>query len=138
MSDVGSGSGDYLQMYVGEKNLDANADGQIDFLERNGLRGGTVHYFAPTAGASLTDLPDGTVTGTWQTSTTGALQETKLEDAHTDPSNGSRLVFADQTDGIYIMDTELVFNGQVIDLNATTVTISQIDDDDVAPIGATR
>lgn len=136
MSDLGSGSGDYLQLYVGEKNVDANADGQIDFLERNGLRGGTVHYFAPDAGFSLTDLPDGTVTGEWQESRLGALRETKLEDAHTDPANGSRLVFADQTDGVYIMDTELIFDRQGINLDATTVTITQIDDDDVQPIGA--
>ncbi len=77
-SDVGSGAGDYIRLYVGEKNVDANSDGQVDFLERNGLRGGTVYYFVPEAGASSTDLPDGTVSGTWSTSTVGALRETKL------------------------------------------------------------
>ena len=136
MSDVGSGAGDYIQLYVGEKNVDANNDGQIDFLERNGMRGGTKYYFVPTAGASVTDLPDGSVAGSWQTSTTGALRETKLEDVHTDPANGRRAVFADQQDGVYLLNSQLIFAEASMDVAATNVTISQIDDDDVAPIGA--
>lgn len=136
MSDVGSGAGDYIQLYVGEKDVDVNEDGQIDFLERNGMRGGTKYYFAPTAGASLTDLPDGTVVGSWESTTANALRETKLEDIHTDPNNGSRAVFADQQDGVYVLKSELVFSGGSLDLATTNVTIYQIDDDDVAPIGA--
>ena len=92
-SDVSSGAGDYLRLYVGEKNVDANGDSQIDFLECNGLRGGTVYHFVPEAGASTTDLPDGTVAGTWSPSTTGALRETKLEDVHTNPRDGTEVVF---------------------------------------------
>jgi len=136
MSDIGSSPGDYIRMYVGEKNIDANGDGTIDFLERNGLRGGTVHYFDPDGAASTTDLPDGLVTGTWNTSTSGALLETKLEDVHTNPADGTQLVFADQTDGIYIMDLDMQFSGGSFDTGASTVSIDQIDDDDVAPIGA--
>lgn len=135
-SDVGSSPGDYLQMYVGRKGIDANEDGQIDFLERNGLRGGTVYYFVPDSG-STTDLPNGTVTGKWSTSTVGALLETKLEDVQTNPFDGSQLVLADQTDGVYRMQIDIAFalSGE-FDPAASPVTIAQIDDDDVAPLGA--
>lgn len=136
MSDVGGGTGDFLQMYVGKKGVDANADGEVDFLERNGLRGGQVYYFDPEAGASSTDLPDGAVDGLWSTSSVGALRETKLEDAHANPFDGTELVFADQTDGLYRMDVDLVFDEEGFDAAASPVSIFQIDDDDVGPLGA--
>ncbi len=91
-------------MYVGKKGVDVNGDGTIDFLERNGLRGGTVYYFDPDGAAPTDDLPDGQVTGVWTTTPTNALRETKLEDVHTNPNNGSQLVLNDQTDGVYIID----------------------------------
>lgn len=136
MSDVGSSPGDYLRLYVGEKDIDTNSDGEIDFLERNGLRGGTIYYFDPDGAASTTDLPDGLVTGTWSVSNAGVLTETKLEDVHTNPADGTQVVFADQTDGVYTMDLTMQFAGGVFDTVASVVSIDQIDDDDVAPIGA--
>lgn len=135
-SDVGSGNGDFLQLYVGEKGSDTNGDGEIDFLERNGLRGGEVYFFDPEVGASRFDLPDGTVAGTWSESNAAALTETKLEDVHTNPADGTQLVLADQTDGIYTMDFSLVFDGGGFNAGASTTTIVQIDDDDVGPVGA--
>jgi len=135
-SDVGSGNGDYMRMYVGEKNVDANGDGGIDFLERNGLRGGTTYYFEPEAGASTTNLPNGLVMGGWSTSTANALQETKLEDVHTNPLDGTQAVFADQTDGVYILEQDLSFSGGSLDLLNSTFSIQQIDDADTGPIGA--
>jgi len=114
------------QLYVGEKDVDVNGDGEIDFLERNGLRGGTVYYFVPDPNFSTRGLPDGQVTGTWSTSTTGALTEDKLEDVHTNPANGSQIVFADQTDGVYTMDIDLQFSGNSFDPNNSGATIDQI------------
>ncbi|MEM7625016.1 MAG: hypothetical protein AAF333_05255 [Planctomycetota bacterium] len=125
-----------IRLYVGEKNVDANNDGEIDFLERNGLRGGTVYYFDPDPGFSTTDLPDGQVTGRWSPSTAGALFEGKLEDIHTSPFDGTELVFADQNDGVYRMSLDLVFNGDAFDPSASAVVIDQIDDDDVGPLSA--
>ncbi|TWT47393.1 hypothetical protein [Botrimarina hoheduenensis] len=135
-SDVGSGTGDYLRLYVGRKEIDANGDGAIDFLERNGLRGGDVYYFVPNSG-STTDLPDGAVSGLWSNSTAGALRETKLEDIHTNPANGRQLVLADQTDGIYRLQVDLAFTpAGTLDVANSPIAIDQLDDDDVAPIGA--
>ena len=115
-----------FQLYVGEKGNDANGDGAIDFLERNGLRGGTVYYFIPDPNFSTNDLPDGQVTGAWSTSTTGALIEDKLEDVHTNPADGSLLVLADQTDGVYTVELDLQFSGNTLDTANSAVTIDQI------------
>ena len=119
-------TGSRLQLYIGEKGVDANGDGEIDFLERNGLRGGTRYYFIPDAGASTTDLPDGAVSGKWSTSTTGALTEDKLEDAHTNPADGTELVLADQTDGVYLVDLDLQFTAGSLDTAASSAHINQI------------
>lgn len=135
-SDNGTSPGDYVQMYVGKKGVDSNGDGSIDFLERNGLRGGTVYYFDPDVTASNTDLPDGQVTGTWTTSTANALRETKLEDVHTNPNNGSQLVISDQTDGVYIVNLDLRFAAGTFDAANSTASFNQIDDDDSGDIGA--
>ena len=119
-------TGSPIRLYVGEKGMDSNGDGEVDFLERNGLRGGTTYYFKPNAGSSTTDLPNGTVSGTWSTSLSGALTEDKLEDVHTNPFDGTELVFADQTDGLYTMDLNLQFNGGSLDTATSGATIDQI------------
>ena len=136
MPDVGSSPGETIRFYVGATGLDSNGDGTIDFLERNGLRGGTVYHFAPDPPASTTDLPDGMVTGKWGPTTTGALREDKLEDVHTNPLNGNQLVFTDQTDGVYRLDVPMQFTAGVFDPGLSPVTIKQIDDDDAPPLGA--
>jgi hypothetical protein len=137
-SDANSPSTDYLRLYVGQKGIDSNGDGSIDLLERNGLRGGTVYVFTPDAGQSTVDLPDAplNMTGKWTISTAAALREDKLEDVHTNPLNGTQLVFADQTDGVYRLDTPLAFTSGAFDAANSPVTITQIDDDDTAPLGA--
>jgi hypothetical protein len=134
-SDINSPGSDFLRLYVGRKGIDTNGDGSVDFLERNGLRGGTVYVFTPDAGQSTTDLPDarqGNMTGKWTISTAGALREDKFEDVHTNPLNGTQLVFADQTDGVYRLDTPLVFSGGTFLPASSPVTMMQIDDDDAS------
>ena len=135
-ADEGSSPGEPLRLYVGQKGIDQNGDGTVDVLERNGLRGGVVYYFVPDPGFDLDDLPDGVVTGGWTTIINDALFETKLEDIHTNPLDSSEVVFADQTDGIYIMDLDLTFDAGGLVLASSSVTITQIDDDDSGVIGA--
>lgn len=136
LADESSSPGAPIQMYVGEKGFDANSDGVVDLLERNGLRGGTNYYFDPDAGFSETDLPDGTVSGTWTTDINDALFETKLEDIHTSPFDGTQVIFADQTDGLYRMQLNLVFDSSGLVPGSSTTTIFQIVDDDTGVIGA--
>lgn len=133
-SDNGTAPGDYLQMYVGTKGLDANSDGAVDFLERNGLRGGTIYYFDPDGAASTTDLPDGAVAGLWSTSTTGALRDTKIEDITVNPRNGFQVAFNGQLDGVYAIDLTFNFASGAFVLSTSSVTIRQVRDNDIQPI----
>lgn len=135
-ADTSSSPGQPLRMYVGKKGVDVNNDGQIDLLERNGLRGGSISYFDPDPGFSKTDLPDGLVSGTWTSNIGDALTETKLEDIHTNPMDSTEVVFADQTDGVYRMSLDLVFDEDGLDLAQSKTSIFQIDDDDSGLIGA--
>lgn len=135
-SDLGSAPGDYLRLYVGRKQIDANGDGTVDFLERNGLRGGAIYYFAPEAGASLLDLPDGTVTGSWSPDPAVGLRDTKLEDVHTNPLDGSQVVLGAQLDGVYRLQLQLSIDDTGLDVNQSTTVIQQLRDDDIPPIGA--
>ena len=135
-SDSDGDFGDYMRFYVGKKGIDANDDGQIDFLERNGLRGGTLYYLFADDGFDTLDLPDGEMTGTWNTFTRGAFREQKVEDVHTNPHDGTQLVFAASRDGVYTMDFNMRFAGDEFDILNSTVTINQIDAASDAPIGA--
>lgn len=131
--DLGTAPGAPIRLYIGEKNVDANSDGSIDFLERNGLRGGSTYYWTPTDASSTTDLVDGggTVTGEWAATSAGALLETKLEDIHTNPLNGSQVAFSDQTDGVYRMDLNLVFSGGSLDTANSGATITELINDNL-------
>jgi len=129
---------DFIRLYVGQKGLDVNGDGSVSFLERNGLSGGTVYFFDPDAGFSATDLPTTPITGKWTTTgTIGVdLREDKLEDIHTNPLDGTKLVFGDQTDGVYGMDLTFSFLGNALDLVNSSVGIHQIYNRNAANIDA--
>jgi len=114
-----------LRLYVGKKGIDSNGDDQIDFLEQNGLRGGTVYYFIPDSG-STTDLPDGSVSGKWSTSSSGALTDALLEDIHSNPMDGTQLVLAAQSDGVYRIDLNMQFSDGSFDTSTSTARIYQI------------
>jgi hypothetical protein len=132
-SDFGTAFGDYMRLYVGRKNVDANGDGTIDILERNGLRGGQVYYFDADGVAGQTTLPDGTVSGVWSTSTAEALHDAKFEDIHTNPLNGTQAAFCAQTDGLYLIDLSLAFNGGNFVPASSATVITQLRNDDVEP-----
>jgi len=38
MSDTSSSPGEPIRLYIGEKGVDSNSDGEVDLLERNGLK----------------------------------------------------------------------------------------------------
>lgn len=103
-----------LRLYVGLKNPNG------DFLQRNGLSGGTVYYWDP-AGASTNGTPAGifvggngtVVGGTWVTTKTNAALFSKLEDVHTDtrpasPGYGVEVAFASQDQAVFTVDLSQV------------------------------
>ncbi len=110
--DIGAGSTGTapLRLYVGLKNPGGN------FLERNGLTGGTVYYWDP-AGASTNGTMSGifsggngaVVSGSWTTASGGAALFSKLEDVHTNVNTSSsgygvEVAVASQSEAIFITD----------------------------------
>jgi hypothetical protein len=131
-SDYYADPGDYLRLYVGTKGMDANADGTVDFLERNGLRGGQVYYF--TADGGETGLNDGSIVGHWSTTITAALRDSKIEDIHTNPHNGNQAAFNDSDDGVYQIDALMAFSGGLFSEGGSRAVISQLRGRDAATI----
>lgn len=101
-----------LYLYVGMKNPAGN------FLERNGLSGGTIYYWDPTSeeGVSYATM-DGIfsfgngarVTGEWVTDLTNAARFSKSEDVHTnmnkdDPGYGREVALACQYEAVFKID----------------------------------
>ena len=110
--DIGAGATGTapLRLYVGQKNPGGN------FLQRNGLSGGTVYYWDPTGGSTdgtMTGIFSGgngaVVSGTWTTSPAGAAQFSKLEDVHTNVNSSSsgygvEVAIASQSEAVFIAD----------------------------------
>jgi hypothetical protein len=105
-----------LRLYVGLKNPAGN------FLQRNGLSGGTVYHWDPAGGSTtgttsgIFSAGNGTVaSGTWVTSGSNAAKFSKLEDLHTNmnpssPGFGLQVAIAAQDEGIFEIDcTQLDF-----------------------------
>lgn len=102
-----------LSLYVGMKN-----PGSTDFLERNGLKGGTTYYWDANgtsntngtlgAGGLFANNND-SLLGTWTQSTTEAVLFSKAEDVHTNmqassPKFGKEAVLASQDQAIFQID----------------------------------
>lgn len=100
-----------LSLYVGRKNPSGN------FLERNGLVGGTTYFWDADEAGNVVGTLSGTIftgnaqgaTGTWTTDPTEAVLFSKAEDVHTDmqPTSagfGTRAVLACQGEGVFLVD----------------------------------
>lgn len=100
-----------LSLYVGRKNPSGN------FLERNGLVGGTTYFWDADGAGNVVGTLSGTIftgnaqgaTGTWTTDPTEAVLFSKAEDVHTDmqPTSagfGTRAVLACQGEGVFLVD----------------------------------
>ena len=97
------GSSD-MQLYIGEKGKDTNGNASADFLARNGLAWGSYYYLndtLPTSGTSTN--------GSFDTTASGALNSSKMEDVDTSPSNPTRVVLGNQNWGLFTFDFLLDF-----------------------------
>ncbi len=95
-----------MQIYIGEKGKDPNGNASSDFLARNGLAYGSYYYlndFLPGSGTSTN--------GTFDTTISGSLNSSKLEDVDTSPSEPTRVVLGDQDSGLFTFDFDLDFSG---------------------------
>ena len=116
------GGSQNLKLYIGEKGKDANGNTSNSFLARNGLHYGSWYYFKgsyPSLG--------GTNSGSFDTSQSGALGSTKLEDVDTSPSDPTKFVLGDQDSGVFTFDLTLDFSSGSFNAGASSFTITKID-----------
>lgn len=95
-----------MKLYVGVKGRDKNGNASTSFLARNGLAYGSWYYL----NATLPSL-GATNGGTFDTTSSGALTSTKLEDVDTSPTDPTRVVLGDQDSGVFTFDFDLAFSG---------------------------
>lgn len=113
-----------MQLYIGEKGKDVNGNPSNDFLARNGLAYGSYYYF----GGSLPGTVGATNNGGFQTSTSGALASSKLEDIDTNPSDPTKVALGDQDSGTFIFDLSLDFSGGSFNAAGSSFALTKIDD----------
>jgi hypothetical protein len=115
-----------MVLYIGEKSRAANGGFSNSLLARNGLAYGSWYYLH----GALPGSQGASRTGSFDTSSSGALSSTKLEDIDTSPSDPTPVVLADQTDGVFVFDFDLVFSGGAFNAGASDFVITTISDQD--------
>lgn len=113
-----------MKLYIGEKGRDATGSPSNGFLARNGLAYGSWYYL----NGSLPSALGSTNSGTFDTTTAGALASSKLEDVDTSPSEPTKVVLGDQDSGVFTFDFALVFSNG-FDASGSSFTITKISDE---------
>jgi hypothetical protein len=113
-----------VHIYIGEKDKDPNGNNSSSFLARNGLAYGSWYYL----NASYPGL-NNTNNGTFDTSSSGALSSSKLEDVDTSPSEPNQVVLGDQDSGVFTFAFDLVFGGGSFNAGTSSFTITKIAND---------
>lgn len=115
------GGSQNMQLYIGQKGLDANGNPAAGFLARNGLAYGSYYYLNDALPASGTSSD-----GIFDTTAAGALNSTKMEDVDTSPSNPTQAVLGDQDSGLFTFNFALDFSGGNLDLSGSGFSITKI------------
>ncbi len=110
-----------LQLYVGVKGRDVDGNPSSDILARNGLAYGSWYFLNSSYPPSLGN----TNAGTFDTTISGALRSSKLEDVDTSPADPTRMVLGDQNSGVFVLDFDLVF-GPGFDAGASGFSVTKI------------
>jgi len=115
------GGSQRMQIYIGEKGLDPNGNASNDFMARNGLAYGSYYYLNDSLPASGTST-----NGTIDTTSSGAIFSSKLEDVDTSPSDPTRAVLGDQNDGLFTFDFDLDFSSGSFSAGGSSFSITKI------------
>ena len=115
------GGSQNMQLYIGEKGKDTSGNASSDFLARNGLAFGSYYYLNDSLPTTETSTD-----GTFDTSVTGALKSSKLEDIDTSPSNPTRAVLGDQDSGLFTFDFNLDFTNDMFNAGNSGFSVTRI------------
>lgn len=110
-----------MQLYVGEKGKDSEGNASNSFLARNGLAYGSYYYFNDTLPGSGTSD-----NGFFDTTTSGALLASKLEDVDTNPDDPTQVVLGVQETGLFTFDIDLDFTSGSFNAGSSDFSITKI------------
>ena len=115
------GGTEAMKIYVGEKGKGSDGAPSDDFLARNGLAYGS-YYFLNDA------LPDSGVSadGVFDTTISGALISSKLEDVDTNPNDPTQMLLGDQDSGLFTFDFSLDFSAGAFDPDNSAFSITKV------------
>lgn len=116
------GGSSALKLYIGEKGKDASGQNSGSFLARNGLAYGSWYYL----NSSLPGNVGNSNNGSFDTSSSGALAASKMEDVDTSPSNPTQVVLGNQNYGVFTLDFNLVFSGSGFDAGGSSFSVTKI------------
>ncbi len=114
-----------MMLYVGEKGRNAAGGASNGFLARNGLAYGSWYYL----NGSLPGSVGGSRGGSFDTSASGALAASKMEDVDTSPDQPTRVVLGNQIYGVFTLDFDLVFSSG-FSASQSSFVITKIDASD--------
>jgi hypothetical protein len=116
------GGSQALKLYIGEKGKGTNGAASTSFLARNGLAFGSWYYLKAVLPSSVSSSN----TGSFGTSSSGALAATKMEDIDTYPTDGSKVVLGNQNFGTFTFDFNLVFSSGSFNAANSDFTVTMI------------
>ncbi len=117
------GGSQSMKIYIGEKGKDANGNMSNDFLARNGLAYGSYYFLNDSLPDNQGDI---STNGTFDTTASGALRSSKLEDVDTSPGDPTRAVLGDQDSGVFTFDFDFDFSGGSFDAGGSGFSITKI------------
>ena len=109
-----------MKIYIGVKGLDQKGNTSNSFLARNGLAYGS-WYFLNSGLPSLGN----TNSGSFSTTSSGALSSSKFEDIDTNPNNPLQVVLGDQNSGVFRFHYTFAFNSS-FDMSNSSFTLTKI------------
>lgn len=119
------GGSQNMKIYIGDKGKDAAGNASTSFLARNGLAYGRYYYLNGTFPATSASPA---TSGTFSTSTVGALNIAKFEDVDTNPNNGTQVVQGIQETGLFTYDFNLAFSGGNFSTATSSFSLKKIRD----------
>jgi hypothetical protein len=127
LSPDGANSKRFLRLYIGQKGKNRNGSNANDFLSRNGLAYG--EWFYLNAGFPSIGRTDNT--GSFEKNSNGALEGGKLEDVDTNPNEPTKVVLAEQNEGLFIFNFNLNFNNDRFNSDASGFSLTKITSNDI-------
>ena len=116
------GGSQIMKLYIGHKGRESDGSNSNSFLARNGLANGSWYYLKGT----FPNTVGPAVTGSFDTSSNGALKAVKIEDVDTSPSDPTRVVLGVQKSGVFTFRFTLDFRSGYFQSETSSFQLTKI------------